>query len=87
VTNVFGFFNEVLGTTAPRDNLINLTSLGLPKLNPAGLGIRFMEEEVWQTIRALPTDKAPSPPPPLRLHGKVLPRRLAYHLSRPHRGI
>jgi hypothetical protein len=33
----------------------------LSQLNPDGLGARFMEEEVWNTIRVLPPDKALEP--------------------------
>jgi hypothetical protein len=61
VTIAFDFFNEALGIATQRSNSINLDILGLPQLNPDGLRARFMEEEVWNTIHALPPDKASEP--------------------------
>jgi hypothetical protein len=34
VVVAYDFFNEVLGTAAPQDNLINLAPLDLHQLNP-----------------------------------------------------
>jgi hypothetical protein len=44
-----------------RTNSINLVLLDLQRIDQAGLGDRFTEQEVWNTIRALPPDKAPGP--------------------------
>jgi hypothetical protein len=55
----FDFFNEALGTVTPRINTINLTLLGMQRLNPVDLRDRFTKEEVWNPIHALPPDKAP----------------------------
>jgi hypothetical protein len=42
-------------------NSINLSLLGLPQLNPDGLGARFIEEEVWHMIHTLLPNKTPKP--------------------------
>jgi hypothetical protein len=56
---VFSYFDSVLGTPSTRPNTIALELLDLTRLDPAGMDQRFMEEEVWSVIQAVPPDKAP----------------------------
>jgi hypothetical protein len=55
----FCYFDQILGTLSPRSNSISLDLLNLPCLDPAGMGARFTEAEVWATIKGLPPDKSP----------------------------
>jgi hypothetical protein len=55
----YEFFEDVLGTSPPRTNTINLDMLDLCHIDHAGLGNRFTEAGVWDTIHALPLDKTP----------------------------
>jgi hypothetical protein len=55
VDATFDFFNEVLGTPAHRQHGINLQALQLPKLDLVELGDRFMEAEVLDVIKSLPS--------------------------------
>jgi hypothetical protein len=57
----FCYFDQILGTLSPRSNSISLDLLNLPYLDPAGMGARFTEAEVWATIKGLPPDKSPGP--------------------------
>jgi hypothetical protein len=59
VDAAFEFFNDILGAPAVRESRINLGCLDLPRHDLSSLCDRFMEEEVWATIRSLPPDKAP----------------------------
>jgi hypothetical protein len=56
----FSFYDELLGAPAGT-RTINLDVLDIPRLDLSHLGQRFMKEEVWAVIRALPADKAPAP--------------------------
>jgi hypothetical protein len=57
----FDHFNNILGSPSTRSATINLDFYQLPQLDSAGLDSRFIEEEVWLTIRALHPDKSPGP--------------------------
>ena len=56
---VFEFYNKLLGTSEQRDISINLDNLGLDQHDLAELELPFGEEEVWNTIKHMPSDKAP----------------------------
>jgi hypothetical protein len=59
---VWEFYNNLLGTARERE-----FTLDLPSFNPGtqldleGLNQIITEEEVWDTIKSLPADKAPGP--------------------------
>jgi hypothetical protein len=55
------FFDNLLGTSTDRETSINLCELGIPTSNLSDLDIPFTEEEIWSTIKKLPSDKAPGP--------------------------
>jgi hypothetical protein len=59
------FYDKLLGTSEPREHTINLLELGIPTHTHthdlADLDSPFMEEEVWLTIKQLPSDKALDP--------------------------
>ena len=55
---VFEHFHNMLGTPGEQLNLLNYEELGL---NGNLLDHCFSEEEVWQAIGDMPTDKAPGP--------------------------
>jgi hypothetical protein len=56
---VFLHFDEVLDTSPSRSNAINLDLLNLPSIDPAGMGDRFTEAEVWAVIRACRRTRRP----------------------------
>jgi hypothetical protein len=55
------FYENLLGTNLTRDHSINLEELGTAIHNLANLEIPFTEDEVWATVKKLPSDKAPGP--------------------------
>jgi exonuclease III len=55
------FYFSLLGQNAARERTINLEALGVPRHDLSELDIPFSEEEVWNTIKMLPPDKAPGP--------------------------
>jgi hypothetical protein len=55
------FYEGLLGTQENRDVTINLDALGVPSFELAQLDAPFSEDEVWRTIKCLPSDKAPGP--------------------------
>jgi hypothetical protein len=55
------FYNGLLGTHENREVTIDLEALGVPSPEIANLDAPFLEEEVWETIKHLPSDKAPGP--------------------------
>jgi hypothetical protein len=55
------FYIKLLGTTANRAHSIDLQALGIPSHDLADLDAPFSEKEVWETIKQLPSDKAPEP--------------------------
>jgi hypothetical protein len=52
-------YGSLLGSTRNREHPIDLQSLGIPSHDLADLDIPFSEKEVWETIKQLPSDKAP----------------------------
>jgi hypothetical protein len=58
---VWDFFNHLLGTVHYRDSTLNLDAFHSAALNLHDLDQNFSEEEVWNTIKALPSYKAPGP--------------------------
>jgi len=55
------YFEEVLGNCTIRENTINLAELGINTHDLSALELPFTIEEVWRTIKQLPSDKAPGP--------------------------
>jgi hypothetical protein len=61
VSAVFEHFDDMLGSRGDQLNLLNLEELNLPSIHNTLLDHCFSEEEVWQAIMEMPTDKAPGP--------------------------
>jgi hypothetical protein len=57
----FNFYDGLLGSCEDRDSTIDLEALGVPSHDLASLDGPFSEEEVWDTVKRLPSDKAPGP--------------------------
>jgi hypothetical protein len=55
------YFECVLGNCTRREYTINLAELGINAHDLSDLELPFTEEEVWMTIKQLPSDKAPGP--------------------------
>jgi hypothetical protein len=55
------FYKNLIGQDRQRDVTIDLAALGLPRYNLAALDSPFTEQEVLETIKGLPSDKAPGP--------------------------
>ena len=55
------FYENLLGTCLDRESTINLNELGINAHDLANLELPFSEEEVWNTIKKLPSYKAPGP--------------------------
>lgn len=58
---IFKFFDEVLGRQRPRTTRLNFQELGVTQLNLAETSAIFAEEEVWNVINEMPSEKAPRP--------------------------
>ena len=58
---VFEFYNNLLGISEQRDISINLDNLELDQHDLEELELPFGEEEVWNTTKHMPSDKAPGP--------------------------
>jgi len=58
---ILEFYSNLIGAESDRDRTINLDHLDIPNHNLEALDIPFDENEVWQTIKDLPSDKAPGP--------------------------
>jgi exonuclease III len=58
---IYDFYSNLIGADSDRDRTINLECLDIPNHNLEALESPFSEEEVWQTIKDLPSDKAPGP--------------------------
>ena len=59
--NVFNFHSNLLEECLDREHAVNLEELNMPRSDLAELYAPFTEEEVWKTIRSLPSDKASGP--------------------------
>jgi hypothetical protein len=55
------FYTNLLGTSDNRVRTINLETLGMPSYDLSELEAPFSEQEVWEVIKQLPSDKAPRP--------------------------
>lgn len=55
------FYNKLLGTTGTRDFTLNLQSFHRPVVDMSEIDQLITEEEVWDTIKTLPSDKVPGP--------------------------
>jgi hypothetical protein len=51
---------DLLGTIDNREHSLDLGAIGLPRFD-LDLGEIFSEAEVWETIKAMPSDRAPGP--------------------------
>jgi hypothetical protein len=57
---IYDYFNGILGTPFHRQHSIVLDYL-LPQLDLSGIDLCFSEQEVWETIKDMPSDRAPGP--------------------------
>jgi len=57
---VLDFYDSLIGTECTRGRTINLDTLGSPGFDLEALDLPF-SEEVWNTIKEMPPDKAPGP--------------------------
>ena len=57
----FEHFDQLLGTSCRTSLKLDLDQLALPRKDLSGIDIFFTEEEIWQAIKEIPLDKAPSP--------------------------
>jgi hypothetical protein len=60
-TALFDFYDGLLGTAIQRDASINLDELGLQSFDLGRLNVPFSNDEVWDTIKSITSDKAPGP--------------------------
>jgi hypothetical protein len=57
----FNFYQGLLRTAEVRDVTVDLDALGMPSFDLVALDAPVSEEEVWDIIKALPSDKSPGP--------------------------
>jgi hypothetical protein len=55
------YFEDILGTPSSCTAVLDLNSLGIQSKDLSALDFCFSEEEVWDTIKELPSDRAPGP--------------------------
>ncbi|XP_010229804.1 uncharacterized protein LOC104582150 [Brachypodium distachyon] len=60
-TALFQHFDDSLGRTAPRTHTLAWQDLHLPRLPLAGIDNPFSLSEIWEAVKASPTEKAPGP--------------------------
>jgi hypothetical protein len=58
---VDGFYGGLLGSCLIREHTIDLSALGVPTHDLSAFDSPFSEKEVWNTIKQLPSNKAPGP--------------------------
>jgi hypothetical protein len=56
-----GIYSNLIGTREERQNTIDLDALGLQHYDLHALDAPISEEEVWNTVKLLPSDKALGP--------------------------
>ena len=56
---VWNFYNNLLGTAKQRDLTLDLQAFHREPADLTELEGAITEEEVWNTVKALPSDKAP----------------------------
>ena len=54
---IFDYYNNILGTPFLCEHTLDL----LPNLDLSGLDACFTEDEIWATVKDLPSDRAPGP--------------------------
>jgi hypothetical protein len=54
-------FENIMGTSATSSFSLDFTRLQIPTLDLAALDVCFTEDEIWETIKELPSDRAPGP--------------------------
>jgi hypothetical protein len=52
-------YDRLIGSIQNREHTINLEALNIPVVDLSDLDTMFTEEEVWNTIREMPGDRAP----------------------------
>ncbi|KAK1601250.1 hypothetical protein QYE76_017578 [Lolium multiflorum] len=52
-------YERLIGSIQNREHTINLEALNIPVADLGELEVMFTEEEVWNTIREMPSDRAP----------------------------
>ena len=55
------FYSKLIGHTAERARSIDLEALGLPMYDLADLELPVSELEIWETVKTIPSNKAPGP--------------------------
>jgi hypothetical protein len=55
------FYNGLLGSTGSREFTIDLQALEMPSHDLSCLEAPFSEKEIWETIKQMPSNKAPGP--------------------------
>jgi hypothetical protein len=58
---MFDRFNTILGAGVERSTTLDFNVRNVPTMDLIGLDFCFSEQEIWQVIRVMPLDKAPSP--------------------------
>ena len=58
---IHDFFDGLLGSAIPRTTTLNLDFFHREPVDLSSLDEPFSENEVWDTIKQLPADKAPGP--------------------------
>lgn len=58
---VSDFCENLLGTAAHRDFMLDFPEIGVQQHDLSVLEVPFSEEEFWDSIQGLPSDKAPGP--------------------------
>jgi hypothetical protein len=58
---ILEFYTNLIGTDDMRERTVNLDALDMPSFDLEALDNPILEEEVWNTIKSLPSDKAPGP--------------------------
>ena len=58
---IFDFYSNLIGADSDRTRTINLDHMDIPGYDLEALDMPFAEDEVWHTIKDLPSDKAPGP--------------------------
>lgn len=55
------FFVKLIGKSVPREHTMDLDYLNVPSHDLSSLDAMFSEEEVWEVIKSLPSEKALGP--------------------------
>jgi hypothetical protein len=55
------FYEGLIGTTLPRTSTLSLEQFHIQNMDLAEMDSPITEDEVWDTIKTLPADRAPGP--------------------------